>query len=96
MPPSRMAAGLRRRVRWFMNGAVLTQLLTRLRCCLYCCLYRLRKHYCRLEAAHALIDAYKHHLSDEVASHHQREETWMAVQTEWEKLEQELNAEIDS
>ncbi len=51
---------------------------------------------CRLEAAHALIDAYKHHLSDEVASHHQREETWMAVQTEWEKLEQELNAEIDS
>lgn len=51
---------------------------------------------CRLDAAHALIDAYKHHLSDEVASHHQREETWMAVQGEWEKLEQELNAEIDS
>jgi hypothetical protein len=51
---------------------------------------------CRLDAAHALIDAYKHHLSDEVASHHQREETWMAVQQEWEKLEQELNAEITS
>jgi hypothetical protein len=50
----------------------------------------------RLDAAHALIDAYKHHLSDEVASHHQREETWMAVQQEWEKLEQELNAEITS
>lgn len=50
----------------------------------------------RLDAAHALIDAYKHHLSDEVASHHQREETWMAVQGEWEKLEQELNAEIES
>jgi hypothetical protein len=57
---------------------------------LHVCLFR------RLDAAHALIDAYKHHLSDEVASHHQREETWMAVQTEWEKLEQELNAEIES
>jgi len=49
-----------------------------------------------LDAAHALIDAYKHHLSDEVASHHQREETWMQVQQEWEKLEKELSAEIDS
>lgn len=49
----------------------------------------------RLEAAHALIDAYKHHLSDEVASHHQREETWMQVQQEWEKLEQELVDEIN-
>lgn len=49
-----------------------------------------------LDAAHALIDAYKHHLSDEVASHHTREETWMAVQGEWEKLEVELNAEIES
>lgn len=49
----------------------------------------------RLDAAHALIDAYKHHLSDEVASHHQREETWMQVQQEWEKLEKELSTEID-
>jgi hypothetical protein len=50
----------------------------------------------RLEAAHALIDAYKHHLSDEVAAHHAREEAWLSVQQDWEKLEREFQAEIDA
>jgi hypothetical protein len=31
-----------------------------------------------------------------VASHHQREETWLAVQQDWEKLEAEFQAELDA
>jgi hypothetical protein len=49
-----------------------------------------------LEATNALVEAYKQHLSDEVASHHQREENWLHIQEDWERLEKEMEAEINS
>jgi hypothetical protein len=49
----------------------------------------------RLESANALVEAYKQHLSDEVATHHHREETWMSIQGEWEQLEKQLEEEIN-
>eukprot|EP00775_Hariotina_reticulata_P012239 gene12239-12377_t len=49
-----------------------------------------------LETSNALVEAYKQHLSDEVAAHHQREETWMHIQEEWEKLEKQMEEEINS
>lgn len=51
-------------------------------------------HRASLEASQALIEAYKQHLSDEVASHHQREENWLHIQEDWERLEKELEQEI--
>jgi hypothetical protein len=57
-------------------------------CCCVCC--------CSLEATNALVEAYKQHLSDEVASHHQREENWLHIQEDWERLEKEMEAEINS
>lgn len=49
-----------------------------------------------LETTNALIEAYKQHLSDEVASHHQREENWLHIQEDWERLEKEMEAEINT
>lgn len=48
----------------------------------------------RLDAVNALVEAYKQHLSDEVASHHKREENWLHIQHEWERLESEMEQEI--
>ncbi|WIA18728.1 hypothetical protein OEZ85_003421 [Tetradesmus obliquus] len=49
-----------------------------------------------LDATNALVEAYKQHLSDEVASHHQREENWLHIQEDWERLEKEMEAEVNS
>jgi hypothetical protein len=40
------------------------------------------------------VDAYKQHWSEEVTNHNAREQNWVLIQEEWEKLEKQMEQEI--
>ena len=50
--------------------------------------------YCSAQTLQHLVDAYKQHWSEEVANHNQREQNWVLIQEEWEKLEKQMEQEI--